>query len=89
MIGQKAELLNSSWYDKTVWPGKSFNKNTPEVYSEQLVNIKDNFRIFDNIEQSFCDFILFLLYASNYGYNKEPKYGKTVVNIKDPKTLIN
>ena len=31
MIGQKAELLNSSWSDKTVWGGKSFVKNTPEV----------------------------------------------------------
>lgn len=88
MIGQKAELLTSSWYDKSVWPGKSFNKNTPEVYSGQQVTIKDNFRIFDNIEQSFCDFILFLLYASNYGYNGKPKYGKEVVNIKDPATLI-
>lgn len=88
MVGQKAELLTSSWYDKSVWPGKSFNKNTPEVYSDQQVTIKDNFRIFDNIEQSFCDFILFLLYASNYGYNGKPKYGKEVVNIKDPATLI-
>lgn len=88
MVGQKAELLTSSWYDKSVWPGKSFNKNTPEVYSGQQVTIKDNFRIFDNIEQSFCDFILFLLYASNYGYNGKPKYGKEVVNIKDPATLI-
>ena len=88
MVGQKAELLTSSWYDKSVWPGKSFNKNTPEVYSGQQVTIKDSFRIFDNIEQSFCDFILFLLYASNYGYNGKPKYGKEVVNIKDPKKLI-
>lgn len=88
MVGQKAELLTSSWYDKSVWPGKSFNKNTPEVYSGQQVTIKDNFRIFDNIEQSFCDFILFLLYASNYGYNGKPKYGKEVVDIKDPATLI-
>ncbi len=88
MVGQKAELLNSSWYDKSVWPGKSFNKNTPEVYSGKSVIIKDNFRIFDNIEQSFCDFILFLLYASNYGYNGKPKYGKEVVNIKDPANLI-
>ena len=88
MIGQKAQLLNSSWYDKSVWPGKSFNKTTPEVYSKQKINIKDNFRIFDDIEQSFCDFILFLLYASNYGYNGKPKYGQQVVNIKDPNTLI-
>ena len=88
MIGQKAELLNSSWYDKTVWPGKSFNKNTPEIYSDQKVIIEDDFRIFSSIEQSFCDFILFLLYASNYGYNGVPKYGKEVVNIKDPLSLI-
>ena len=88
MVGQKAELLTSSWYDKSVWPGKSFNKNTPQVYANKQVTIKDAFRIFDDIEQSFCDFILFLLYASNYGYNGKPKYGKEVVNIKDPKTLI-
>ena len=88
MIGQKAQLLNSSWYDKSVWPGKSFNKKTPEVYSNQKTTKKDNFRIFDNIEQSFCDFILFLLYASNYGYNGKPKYGQQVVNIKDPNILI-
>ena len=88
MIGQKAQLLNSSWYDKSVWPGKSFNKTTPEVYSKQKINKKDNFRIFDDIEQSFCDFILFLLYASNYGYNGKPKYGQQVVNIKNTKTLI-
>lgn len=88
MIGQKAQLLNSSWYDKSVWPGKSFNKKTPEVYSNEKTTKKDNFRIFDDIEQSFCDFILFLLYASNYGYNGKPKYGQQVLNIKDPNTLI-
>ena len=88
MIGQKSQLLTSSWYDKSVWPGKSFNKNTPEVYSNKKVPIEDSFRIFDNIEQSFCDFILFLLYVSNYGYNGKPKYGKEVVNIKDPEKLI-
>ena len=55
---------------------KSFNKKTPEVYSNEKTTKKDNFRIFDDIEQSFCDFILFLLYASNYGYNGKPKYGQ-------------
>ncbi len=88
MVGQKTELLTSSWYDKSVWSGQSFNKNTPEVYNNEQVTITDNFRIFDDIEQSFCDFILFLLYASNYGYNGKPKYGKEVVNIKDPASLI-
>lgn len=84
MVGQKAALLNSSWYDKSVWAGKSFNKKTPEQYSDSIVIIDDDFRIFDSPEQSFCDYILFLLYASNYGYGGIPKYGKEVVGIKDP-----
>lgn len=88
MIGQKTELLTKSWYDKSVWPGKSFNKRTPEVYGGTPTTINDDFRVFDNIEQSFCDFILFLLYASNYGYNGKPKYGREVVDIKDPAKLI-
>ena len=88
MVGQKTELLTKSWYDKSVWPGKSFNKRTPEVYGGTPTTINDDFRVFDNIEQSFCDFILFLLYASNYGYNGKPKYGREVVDIKDPAKLI-
>lgn len=88
MVGQKAELLTKSWYNKSVWPGESFNKRTPEVYGGTPTTINDDFRIFDDIEQSFCDFILFLLYASNYGYNGKPKYGREVVDIKDPAKLI-
>lgn len=88
MVGQKAALLNSSWYDKSVWAGKSFNKKTPEQYSDSIVIIDDDFRIFDSPEQSFCDYILFLLYASNYGYGGIPKYGKEVVGIKNPEQLI-
>ena len=30
MVGQKSELLTKSWADKSVWPGKSFSKTTPE-----------------------------------------------------------
>lgn len=86
MLGQKRELLNSTWSDKTVWPGKWFTKETPEEYNGKHVTIKDDFRIYDNIQQSFEDFILFLLYASNDG--KKSKYGPEVVNIKDPATLI-
>ena len=86
MVGLKKDLLNSTWADKSVWPGKWFTKETPEEYGGKKVTIKDDFRIYDNIQQSFEDFILFLLYASNDG--KRPKYGPEVVNIKDPATLI-
>ena len=88
MVGQKAELLTSTWYDYSVWPGKSFNKITPEEEDGEIHHQPDDFRKFDDIEQSFCDYILFLLYASEQGYHGKPKYGPEVVNIKDPAKLI-
>jgi hypothetical protein len=44
--------------------------------------------VFDSIEQSLADFLLFLTYASNYGPGGAPKYGGEVLSIKDPETLI-
>ena len=88
MIGMKAELLTSSWDNKSVWPGKAFSKNTPEEYDGMKVTTKDSFRIYDSIEQSFEDYLLFLTYASNYGKGGTPKYGREVLDIKDPATLI-
>jgi len=88
MVGIKSELLNSSWNEYTVWQGKSLKKDTPEEYNGKMVTIKDNFRVYDTIERSFCDFLLFLKYASNYGKGGTPKYGDEVLSIKDPSTLI-
>lgn len=90
MVGIKSELLNKSWTDigLSVWPGKSLTKNTPEEYGGKIVTIKDNFRIYDSIEQSFADYLCFMTYASNYGPGGSPKYGEKVLNIKDPETLI-
>lgn len=90
MIGQKSELLNKSWTDigLSVWPGDSLTKRTPEQYGGKIVYINDNFRIFDSIEQSLADFLLFLTYASNYGPGGAPKYGGEVLSIKDPEALI-
>ena len=90
MVGQKSELLNKSWVDigLSVWGGKSITKNTPEQYGNKIVHIDDNFRVFDSIEQSLADFLLFLTYASNYGAGGTPKYGGEVLAIKDPETLI-
>lgn len=90
MIGQKSELLNKSWVSAglSVWPGKSITKRTPEQYGGQIVYIYDNFRVFDSIEQSLADFLLFLTYASNSGPGGKPKYGGEVLALKDPETLI-
>ena len=88
MVGLKSELLNSSWDDKTVWPGESLTKQTPEEYGGKMVTITDNFRKYDNIEQSFADYLLFMKYASNNSKNGKAKYGDEVLSIKDPEKLI-
>lgn len=89
MVGIKSELLNNSWVpDYTVWEGESLKKDTPEEYNKKMVTIKDNFRKYDTPERSFCDFLLFLTYASNSGKGGSPKYGQKVLSIKDPAKLI-
>ena len=88
MVGIKSELLNSSWSKYSVWQGKSLTKQTPEVYNGRNYIITDKFRVYDTIERSFCDFLLFIKYASNYGKGGTPKYGDSVLSIKDPQTLI-
>ena len=89
-VGQKSELLNKSWVavGLSTWPGKSIVKRTPEQRGSQIIYINDSFRVFDSIEQSLADFLLFLTYASNYGAGGTPKYGGEVLAIKDPETLI-
>lgn len=87
MVGIKSSLLSDSWADKTVWPGKSLTKKTPEVYGGKPVIITDNFRIYDDIEQSFADFLLFMKYGA-YTKGGKPKYGDAILNMKDPAKLI-
>lgn len=87
MVGIKSELLSKTWADKTVWPGESLTKRTPEYYDGKKVVITDNFRKYNDIEQSFADFLLFIKYAST-SVGGKPKYGDAVLSIKDPKKLI-
>ncbi len=88
MVGLKSELLSASWAEYTVWGGESLEKKTPEVYNGVSVIITDSFRIYDSIEQSFADYLLFMKYASNYGVGGTPKYGETILKQKDPEKLI-
>ena len=90
MVGIKKELLNKSWVDKglSVWQGGYIRKSTPEQYGDQMVTIQDDFRIYDTAERSFADFLLFLTYASNNADGQPPKYGREVLDIKDPDRLI-
>lgn len=88
MVGIKKDLLNKSWVDigLSVWPGKYLNKLTPEVYGGVPVTIPDDFRIYDNIEQSFADYLCFMRWG---GYSVgNPKYYNKIKDLKDPATLI-
>lgn len=87
MVGIKAGLLSESWADKTVWTGGVLNKDTPETYGNKNVTINDNFRKYDNPEQSFADYLLFMKYGA-YTKGGTPKYGDAVLAIKDYKKLI-
>ncbi len=89
-VGIKRELLNKSWVDigLSVWQGGYIRKDTPEQYGQQIVTVKDDFRVYDCMERSFADYLCFMTWASNYGPGGEPKYGQKVLSIKDPETLI-
>ena len=88
LVGQKADLLQDSWKEYTVWDGRKFWKTTPEEQDGRKITIRDAFRIFDSDEQSLCDYILFLLWAKDSVNAKSYRYGPDVVNTKDPHELI-
>ena len=91
MVGIKTELLSDSWTacGLSVWPGKSLEKKTPEVYNGIRVTVDDSFRKYDSIEQSFADFLCFMTWGSNYGPGGTPKYGPAVLyEIGNPQKLI-
>lgn len=55
------------------WTGKSVNMSTKEEYSSGLVTIRDNFRVYDSMEQGVIGYFEFLKY---------PRYS----NLKSAKT---
>ena len=88
MVGIKRDLLNPSWVDigLSVWPGKYLSKKTPEVYDGVPVTITDDFRIYDNVEQSFADYLCFMRFG---GYSVgQPKYYNDIKDVKDYSQLI-
>lgn len=85
LIGQKAELLNNTWQDQTVWDGTKFNKRTPEVYGGVPTTITAAFRVFPNYAYSILDYEMFIthakLTATKYKY-------RDVIGMTDPQKMI-
>ena len=85
LVGQKADLINSTWQDQTVWDGTKFSKRTPEVYGGVPTTITAAFRVFPNYAYSILDYELFLthvkLSATQYKY-------RDVVGMTDPEKMI-
>lgn len=84
LLGMKADLINNTWKDFTVWDGKTFTKKTPEYVNGKLVYKHDVFRAYKNYENCIRDYEEFLLHVRNdLGY----KY-RSVQGMTDPLNVI-
>ena len=84
LLGMKADLINNTWQQFSVWDGRSFVKTTPEYYNGKLTYIRDEFRVYKDYENCIRDYEQFLLNVQNaYGY----KYRK-VSGMVDPEKVI-
>lgn len=84
LLGMKADLINSTWKDFTVWNGVAFSKVTPEYVNGKLVYKTDQFRVYTDYENCIRDYEMFLLHVKNdAGYKYRSVQGQT-----DPRTVI-
>lgn len=84
LLGMKADLINSTWSQHSVWNGKIIQKRTPEYYNGKLTYITDNFRAYTDYENCIRDYEMFLLHVRN---NKGLKYAR-VAGMADPAAVI-
>lgn len=85
-LGMKTSMINSTWAEYTVWPGRSFTKRTPEWYGGRNVYIRDRFRKYDSVKQCLTDYVMFMTHAKlgsgRYKYRYDvignPSFRKTI-----------
>lgn len=84
IIGMKADLINSTWQEHSVWKGQTYTKVTPEYRNGVLTYVEDVFRVYNTFRECLVDYCNFLLYVRNdKGYKYRRIQGKT-----DPKDVI-
>ena len=85
-LGMKSDLINDTWEGHSVWNGKSFTKITPEWENGKQIHIRDDFRVYDSIEQCMTDFVMFMTWAKRD--NGQYKYRNDVIGNPNPESTI-
>lgn len=84
IVGMKADLINGTWSQYSVWQGKTYVKKTPEYHNGQLVYVEDTFRVYSSFEQCLTDYEAFLLNVKN---NSGYKY-RRIQGVTDPAKVV-
>lgn len=84
IFGMKADLINSTWKEWSVWDGKTYEKYSPEEYNGVVRQVKSAFRVYDSYRQCMEDYAAFLLHVRN---NKGLKYAR-IQGMRDPAEVI-
>ena len=84
IFGMKADLINSTWKEWSVWDGRIYEKYSPEEYNGVVRQVKSAFRVYDSYRQCMEDYAAFLLHVRN---NKGLKYAR-IKGVKDPAEAI-
>lgn len=84
IFGMKADLINSTWKEWSVWDGRTYEKYSPEEENGQVIQRLSSFRVYQSYRQCMEDYAAFLLHVRN---NKGLKYAR-IQGWTDPAKVI-
>jgi hypothetical protein len=84
IFGMKADLINSTWKEWSVWDGKTYSKYSPEEEGGKVVQRLSTFRVYQSYRQCMEDYAAFLLHVRN---DKGYKYAR-IKGMTDPAQVI-
>jgi flagellum-specific peptidoglycan hydrolase FlgJ len=73
IFGMKADLINSTWKEWSVWDGRTYEKYSPEEENGKVVQRLSSFRVYQSYRQCMEDYAAFLLHVRN---DKGLKYAR-------------
>lgn len=84
IFGMKADLINSTWKEWSVWDGRTYEKYSPEEENGKVVQRPSPFRVYQSYRQCMEDYAAFLLHVRN---DKGLKYAR-IQGVRDPAEAI-